>query len=828
MQNNRLYKWYRYIVMLVALIFINASSCVMINAATAMSDSTGYEIIAESDEAILYLKKGDVMIRFESKKTGQVVDTKVMDGTKGNQTVLDSQKSDVLVTSYTNLKNGASTMTTNYDMAISKNQVEYEAIENGIRIKYTLKEDKVSIDVLPKSVEETKMYDLVIQYLNKEQKKKFDTIYRLSGDSYIRTSDKGLTQLKIKDFQKLLYETGKYTEEDLTLDNEIAGYEPEDKSVEVGICMEYTLDGSDVIVRVPIDECYIKGENTLLSNLDLLPYFLSAREDEEGYFVIPDGSGALVRYNNGKFSATNYNNTIYGGDLLINANAYKTIRDNITMPIIGAKYEDYAVLAIIEEGSSFAKINAEISGKSDEFNKAYFSFSLQDFEKVSTTAESTTTITKYTSNQYKNDIVIRYKILGKESSDYTGIAKAYQAYLIDKGELKQNERTKDASLFVEIMGSIEKPERFLGIPYKANISLTSFKQTKEIIEGLTTAGIANLQMQYTGWANNGVEHTSLTKIKPESVLGGSKGFKDLVKYANEQGIGFYPTVNMEGVFTTKNISPKKAFSRFLSGAYAQEAFNIPDLTAAFMGSWCMYYISPNYLPTYISKSMKQISKFDIEGLAPVDLGTKLVANYKDSSYIDKEEAKRILRENFELINQEYTILLENPNDYTFKYVDYITDLPYGSNQFNLFNEDIPFAQLVFDGYISYSTTAINDEPQKDMSEFMLKCIETRSNPKFTLMYEDESILERTKFTYLFTVNYAEQKDKITAFYKEYNDFYKKVNTASIDKHEIIDNDIRRISYDNGIVVYVNYGSKPKSIDGKGISPMSYLIVERGE
>lgn len=828
MQNNRLYKWCRYVIILVAFAFISNSSDITIYAATATSDNNGYEVIAENDEAILYLKKGEVMIRLESKKTGQVVDTKVMDGTKGNQTVLDSQKSDVLVTSYTNLKNGASTMTTNYDMAIVKNQVEYESIDNGIRIKYTLKEDKLSIDVLPKSVEETKMNDLVIQYLNKDQKKKFDTIYRLSGESYIRTSDKGLTQMKIKDFYKLLYEIGKYTEEDLTIDNEIAGYEQEDKDIEVGIYMEYTLDGSDIVVRVPIDQCYIKGESTLLSNLDILPYFLSAREEEDGYFVIPDGSGALIRYNNGKFSATNYSNNIYGGDVLINASSYKTIRDNITMPIIGAKYDDYAILAMIEEGSSYAKINAEISGKSDEFNKAYFSFSLQDFEKVTTTAESTTTITKYTSNKYENDIVIRYRLLGKEHADYTGIAKAYQSYLVDKGELKQNERLKDASLFMEIMGSIEKPERFLGIPYQANISLTSFKEAKEIIEGLSSVGILNMQMQYTGWANNGVDHTSLTKIKPESVLGGSKALKDLVQYASQQNVGFYPTVNMEGVFTTKNISPKNAFSRFLSGAYAQEAFNIPDLTAAFMGSWSMYYISPNYLPTYISKSMKQINKFGVEGLAPIDLGTKLIANYKDSSYVDKEEAKRILRENFELIDQEYTVLLENPNDYTFKYVDYITDLPYGSNQFNVFNEDIPFAHLVFDGCIPYSSTPINDEPQKDMSEFMLRSIETRSNPKFILMYEDESILERTEFTHLFTVNYAEQKDKIIAFYQEYNDFYNKVNTASIEKHEIIDSDVRKISYDNGVIVYVNYGSKSKTVDGAGVNPMSYLIVERGE
>lgn len=829
MLKNRLCKWYQYIMVIVAFALLSIGFTEgTINAATASGDNSGYEVIAENEQAILYLKKDQAMIRIESKKTGQVVDTKIMDGTKGNKTTLDSQKSDILVTSYTNLKNGTSVMKTNYEMAISKNQMEYEPIDNGIRIKYILKEDKLTIDIFPASVEKNKMYELVIQYLNKEQTKKFETMYRLSGDNYILTLDSKITQMKIKDYQKLLYEIGKYTEEDLVADNEAAGHVPESEQVEIVVVIEYTLDGSDIIVRVPISDCYIKGEYTLLSNFDLLPYFLSARENEEGYFVIPDGSGALIRYNNGKYSATNYSNSIYGGDLLINATAYNTIRDNITMPIIGAKYDDYAMLAIIEEGSSYAKINTEISGKSDDINKAYFSFSLQDFEQVTTTAESTVTITKYTSNKYENDIVVRYKLLGKENADYTGIAKAYQNYLIEKGDLNTENQPENAPLFVEIMGSVEKPERFLGIPYQANISLTSFKQTKEIIEGLTSAGIANLQIQYTGWANNGVEHTSLTKIKPESVLGGSKGFKDLVKYAGEKGVGFYPTVNMQGVFTTKNISPKKAFSRFLSGDYAQEAFKVPSLTAAFMESWCMYYISPNYLPTYVNKSIKQINKFGVQGLAPIDIGNKLIANYKDKGYMDKEEAKSVVEENFGLLDQEYDVLLANPNEYALKYADYIIDLPTSSNQFNVFDEDVPFSQLVLDGCIPYSMTSINDEPEKEISEFMLRCIETRTNPKFVLMYEDEDILDRTQFRYLFTVKYEEQKQQIIDFYQEYNEFYKKVNTAMMQKHEIVNKDIKKITYNNGVTVYVNYGSKSTVIDGNNINAMSYLVVERGE
>ena len=42
---------------------------------------------------------------------------------------------------------------------------------------------------------------------------------------------------------------------------------------------------------------------------------------------------------------------------------------------------------------------------------------------------------------------------------------------------------------------------------------------------------------------------------------------------------------------------------------------------------------------------------------------------------------------------------------------------------------------------------------------------------------------------------------------------------------MLDNDITRVKYSNGLTVYLNYGEKQASADGVTVEPMSYKVVE---
>lgn len=139
---------------------------------------------------------------------------------------------------------------------------------------------------------------------------------------------------------------------------------------------------------------------------------------------------------------------------------------------------------------------------------------------------------------------------------------------------------------------------------------------------------------------------------------------------------------------------------------------------------------------------------------------------------------------------------------------------------------MPFLQLVLDGCVSYSTEPLNHHTEKDLSEHLLKCIETRSNPKFYVMGADMGELYYTLYAvnYL-SVSYSDWADGITEMYKEYEAFAGKVANSNIAMHETPAQKLVKVTYDNGVIVYVNYNDTPVTVDGRELEAKSYLLVE---
>src|SRR5690606_18276839 len=101
----------------------------------------------------------------------------------------------------------------------------------------------------------------------------------------------------------------------------------------------------------------------------------------------------------------------------------------------------------------------------------------------------------------------------------------------------------NSPLYLELIGSIATKEHFLGIPRNTSRSLTSFEQAKDILNELSEQSVSNIHVRYSGWFNDGMDHTLPTKVKPEKSLGGKKGLQQLEQYAQTQGISIYPDVS---------------------------------------------------------------------------------------------------------------------------------------------------------------------------------------------------------------------------------------------------------------------------------------------
>ena len=162
---------------------------------------------------------------------------------------------------------------------------------------------------------------------------------------------------------------------------------------------------------------------------------------------------------------------------------------------------------------------------------------------------------------------------------------------------------------------------------------------------------------------------------------------------------------------------------------------------------------------------------------------------------------------------ESGILADGANAYALPYVSHITNVPMTSSRFDLFNEDIPFYQIVMHGIIPYSTTAVNgDADSGNTSSY--GCGYGKLSD-YDMLYEETSILKDTEFDIYYYANYANWTETAAAEYRLIQPMLENVSESTITGYEV-ENDGKYIttSYSNGTVIKVDFEEKTIDFNGK--------------
>lgn len=118
---------------------------------------------------------------------------------------------------------------------------------------------------------------------------------------------------------------------------------------------------------------------------------------------------------------------------------------------------------------------------------------------------------------------------------------------------------------------------------------------------------------------------------------------------------------------------------------------------------------------------------------------------------------------------------------------------------------------------------VNFEANK--TEFFLQMVESGVYPSFYLTYENSSALIYTNSSDLYSTEYGTYKDTIISYDEALREVAEAVDGAFITDHEKLDNGVTRVTYDNGVKVYVNYSEKNVTVDGYEIEALSYKVGE---
>ncbi len=801
-----------------------------LSAAAALADGgpSGYTLMAATETRELWLNEKTMDVILRDAATGYELHTKEVDGKQGNKTVKNIQKSDLFITYIANEKAGTTGSIDNYSLCVALGSYEVTPLGDGFSVRYTIGDTKLTLDSLPKMIPIDKYNELLLPHWTSANDKLFREHYRIVGNTmFVRARDDGvgLGGMVIKQLYALLFETGEYTYDDLVADNTAYGHEVTSMNPTVGVTLIYRLDGDDLTVTMPAGEIEAISRHNV-QMVEVLPYFLTGNTEERGYIFVPDGSGSLITLNNGKTMALSYISRVYGQDILRNALKYVTPSVNIALPVYGIKTDDVAVLTIIEKGAEIAELYADISDRSDEFNRISSRFILRDIEAISLIGNENVTTPRYADDTYQGDIVLRYKLLFDENANYTGMAHAYREYLIGKGDLILRPQEEDAPFYMEILGAVRKNKFFLGIPYASTVQATTIVQAGEVYAAARDAGIRNIKMIFSGLYWGGIRNASLAKVQLDGGMGDKKSLIALQDAMAVNGDMLFPDVSLGKVFYTRNFKKTQQAARKLDGEPAWVVFFAEPVM---MQGWMPYeshYISPHYLPTYISKVLTSLRAWSPQGILVNDLGNALVPDYRRRMHLSRIHATPVYEEALAAIAAEMPLMLTRPNDYALSSASYITGLPMDDNGHQVADIPIPFIQLVLEGAVHYSGDSWNNQAYLGMEEALLAAIETKSAPHFTFTYQPETIFQNTwdpEMQRHFATQYEVWMGEAATAYAAYNAFYHQVRDARITLHEVLGQGLRRVTYDNGMTVLLNYTGAEARVGSETVPALSYLV-----
>ncbi len=597
-------------------------------------------------------------------------------------------------------------------------------------------------------------------------------------------------------------------------DNEIEenGYKQVTKSVKLG------PDGRPVRDEdgKPVIEERKTIYNFALSAISLFQYFGCVGYDTDyenkinGYNFIPDGSGALSRFQYDRSYSTRLQKRIYGDDMGIktytSSVAHLSDEIRISLPIYGVVhgYNQYAFLNTITSGAGAAEVILEPFGYSSRtLQTTYFKFYTREQYSIALSTSEQGSTTTLPVKRYGDDITFEYSFLNGNDANYSGIASLYRK---DYLNLVNSVDEEYVPLGLNVLAQDYKK----GLFGKRFIKMTTYKELSQIVKLLEKEGVDNFSINYTGWNKGGYYNNNSYKPKRSLNLGTTRTLKMVIGYIKAGGYNIEPSIDLLTAYSeTKKGVVKKTnldiFSKYSDSSLFDET----------------YLLSPVGVSNNILKYNKQYDKYKFDS---INLGYYSLNNfqyrYKSVNY-SRDKAISQAREELKKISDEYQVSLLGANSYTFDYLMRFYNMESNATSYTYLTDSVPFISLILSGYVELFSKEINF--QADYDQLALRLVEYNIYPYFVITDEDSSKLRYTNSEFLYTTKFSLWKDDIIKFYSFISKALNNTLGANMVNHETVSSGVSKVTYSNGVKIYINFNKVNVSVDGINLEPLSYEV-----
>jgi hypothetical protein len=353
----------------------------------------GYISALENEYAVLYFHEKTCAVAFVDKRTGQVWLSNPVDLSKETYLAGDAKEAlnaQVIFKYYDDT--GQPVTWDTYCYAARDGNISSRIEDGRLIVDYTLGKVLVTADDVPVQMSEERFLRF-ISVLDEAEQKKMATQY------YMKRTIEGVSEKIAKELIKAYpnivntdiyairdpnntalltrakanWDACGYTYEDLLYDNAENSVESKPTpALKYEFSVVYALEENSLTATLDLGEAKMTGPAP--SEVSLLPYFGCGSTDEDGYLFVPDGSGALIAFNNGKTMVAPFSMKVYGYDTALNPDILPSTDAKLSFPVWGIKKGKAALLAAIEDGDGIARVDASVAGQKNSWNTVHAVF----------------------------------------------------------------------------------------------------------------------------------------------------------------------------------------------------------------------------------------------------------------------------------------------------------------------------------------------------------------------------------------------------------------------------------------------------------------------
>jgi hypothetical protein len=543
-----------------------------------------------------------------------------------------------------------------------------------------------------------------------------------------------------------------------------------------------------------------------------------------GYVMVPDGPGALMRFQDNAVSFNQYVGKVYGPNLADTpfhvSEELETIpaKDPLA-PVFGIAHGDRQAAFVFwaDDGAEYLELTVSPEENRTSYTYAYPRFVYnQSIYQIYNRAGAGYQRLYPERNHFNIDVT--YSFLandGREDgfpADYTGMAFKYREHLLEQGILTERASSGSLPLHLDFVMSDVKEDIF----GTKEVVVTNSGDVGDILSDLYAAGVKNINAGLLGAQKGGITAGKPWRLDFLNEIGSRSAFSDLISEMKELGSDVYFTQDYSAINELQmNISSNMAYHRTNWGVERWIRYTNTSVPISMIS-----FAKPRKSADWMISQTTAMKRVGATSVGIQGVSGRIVSHY-GSDPIGAPEAIGLLSGT--VANLGMSVSAYTPNMYFWNSTDRFINAPVIPTQYIIETDTVPFLQLLLNGtmemYAPYANFSFYTR------EDILRMIDYNVFPSFVLTRQPAYLLASTNSAGFYSTSYELYRDIIIGICAEMGAVYAGIAGQRWIGRDIMENGVVVNRYDGGANVMVNYTEKTVAYEGQTAAPQSAVVWE---